>query len=449
MRARSSWLALSIAVIVLLAGASAARAAVPAIVGLLPQSGPIVGGNSVNIYGNDFVGVTGVMFGPTNATSYTVVSPTQITATAPPGGGSSVHIRVTNMFGTSAISASDEYNYIAGPSVSMVNPSSGPAAGGTHVTIVGVNLGGATAVTFGGTPATDLEVYSNETIGVTAPPGAGTVDVQVTTPDGTTPVSPDAQYTYVPAPTITSVSPAGGPAGGGTNVTITGTGFTGATAVTFGAQPATSLTVDSDTQIAAIAPAGAVGPVDIHVTSPGGPATMSNAFRYVAPSQVTDQGPADPVLPVPVVSAVLAPQPVAPAPEAAAPVAETTGPKPRIVVTPRVRKAALRPTKAGLVVLGHVGAVCPAGAGPCDDASVGVDVRLPGRANAVTIGRGVFAVADGRTAPVAVQLSRQGRRLLAHYRSLTARVTLTVRNARSTRQATRTVTVLLAAPPRA
>ena len=55
-------------------------------------------------------------------------------------------------------------------------------------------------------------------------------------------------------PFISSLDPNSGPAAGGTSVTISGRNFTGATAVMFGANAATSFTVDSDTQITAVSP---------------------------------------------------------------------------------------------------------------------------------------------------------------------------------------------------
>lgn len=85
------------------------------------------------------------------------------------------------------------------------------------------------------------------------------------------------------APTITSTSPGGGTTAGGTSVTITGTNFTGATAVTFGGGNATSFTVDSSTQITAVSPSfGTPGAVDIAVTTSNGTATATNAFTYSA-----------------------------------------------------------------------------------------------------------------------------------------------------------------------
>ena len=76
-----------------------------------------------------------------------------------------------------------------------------------------------------------------------SPAGTGTVDVTVTTPAGTSATSPADQFTYVAAPTVTAISPASGTAAGGTPVTITGTDFTGATAVDFGTVAATDVTV--------------------------------------------------------------------------------------------------------------------------------------------------------------------------------------------------------------
>ena len=69
-------------------------------------------------------------------------------------------------------------------------------------------------------------------------------------------------------PTVTSISPAAGGTPGGTSVTITGWGFTGALAVDFGSTPAASFTVVSDTSITAVSPAGTIGTtVDITVTN--------------------------------------------------------------------------------------------------------------------------------------------------------------------------------------
>jgi hypothetical protein len=145
--------------------------------------------------------------------------------------------------------------------------------------VTGTGFTGAIAVRFGSTSAASLTVNSDTSITATSPPGTGTVDVTVTTPGGTS-TTGAAEFSYVPAPTVTAVSPNEGPAG--TTVTITGTNLTGATAVRFGASSASSYTVESATSITAVAPAG-TGTVDVTVTTPGGTSAMSSADQFGYP----------------------------------------------------------------------------------------------------------------------------------------------------------------------
>jgi alpha-tubulin suppressor-like RCC1 family protein len=83
----------------------------------------------------------------------------------------------------------------------------------------------------------------------------------------------------VTVPTVTAVSPATGATGGGTTVTITGSGFNGATTVRFGAT-SVAFTVISDTQVTATSPANAAATVDITVTTPYGVSTTSTADQF-------------------------------------------------------------------------------------------------------------------------------------------------------------------------
>jgi hypothetical protein len=98
---------------------------------------------------------------------------------------------------------------------------------------------------------------------------------------------------FVPAPRVTAISATNGPTSGGTSITIRGTGFTGATAVDFGASGAASFTVNSDESITAVSPAGASGAVDVTVTTAGGPSATSSAdkFTFIAPPTVTGVSP--------------------------------------------------------------------------------------------------------------------------------------------------------------
>lgn len=74
----------------------------------------------------------------------------------------------------------------APPSVTAITPASGPAAGGSTVTVIGTNLFPGAMVTFGGSNATALAAnrYGTELTCSTPPHGAATVDVAITNPDG-------------------------------------------------------------------------------------------------------------------------------------------------------------------------------------------------------------------------------------------------------------------------
>ncbi len=171
------------------------------------------------------------------------------------------------------------------PTVTGLSPTSGPLAGGTSVTITGTSFTGATAVDFGTTAATGVAVVNDTTITATSPAGTGTVDVTVTTPGGKSATSTADQFTYVAAPTVTAITPATGPAAGGTLVTITGTNFTGSPTPTvdFGPTAATNVTVVSATSITADSPPGtaSVTPVDVTVTTPEGKSASSSADQFL------------------------------------------------------------------------------------------------------------------------------------------------------------------------
>jgi hypothetical protein len=164
------------------------------------------------------------------------------------------------------------------PFVTGVAPASGATAGGTSVAITGENFAGTTAVRFGASDATNAKVESPTLITATAPAGAGTVAVTVTNATGTSSLGAADQFFYGPA--VSGIAPTAGPAEGGTVVTITGSGLTGATAVKFGQNSATSFSVTSDTSLTAVAPAGPTGAVDITVVAVGGTSATSAGDRF-------------------------------------------------------------------------------------------------------------------------------------------------------------------------
>jgi hypothetical protein len=251
-----------------------------------PNLGSDEGGNPVSITGTNFsVGAT-VMFGSTPAINVVVNSPTSITATAPAGNGT-VNVTVSSLEGISADNSADLYTYEPPPTVSSVSPSSGPIAGGTSVTITGTGFVSGMTVDFGSNLGTSVNVTSGTSLTVTSPEGSsmsgGAVNVTVTTVDGTSAINGTDQFTYLSPVTVTGLSANTGPAAGGTQVVITGTDFTGASAVMFGGNPATSFTVNSATQIMATSPAGG-GTVDVTVTTPpySSAPVFADEFSYAA-----------------------------------------------------------------------------------------------------------------------------------------------------------------------
>jgi hypothetical protein len=250
-----------------------------------PAEGSITGGAVVTISGSGFTGASGVSFGSQPASSFTVNSDSSITAVAPAEAAGIVNITVTTSAGASAVNSADQFSFLSSPLVTAVSPAMGSTAGGKAVTITGANFSGASSVTFGPNAASSFSVNSNGSITATAPAGsAGTVNIWVTTQAGESATVSADQFTYMGAPVVTGISPSSGSTAGGTQVTISGSNFTGITSVTFGTKAATSFSVNNDGSITAVAPAQAAGAVDILVSGPGGASTAVavDQFTYLS-----------------------------------------------------------------------------------------------------------------------------------------------------------------------
>jgi alpha-tubulin suppressor-like RCC1 family protein len=168
----------------------------PTVSGVLPGEGPEAGGTSVTISGTNFEGVTAVNFGATAASSFTVKSSTTIEATSPAHAAGTVDVTVTTAKGTSAIGSGDHFTYLAKPTVTNVQPNTGPKAGGTTVIISGTGFTNATEVSFEGVSATSFSVLSATSISAVSPAGSGSVFITVTTPAGTSTVTFAGRFNY-------------------------------------------------------------------------------------------------------------------------------------------------------------------------------------------------------------------------------------------------------------
>lgn len=98
----------------------------------------------------------------------------------------------------------------------------------------------------------------------------------------------------VTPPSVTSVDPAQGPVEGGTEITVHGNGFTGATSVTVGGVAATGVEVVSPIELTATTPAGTTGTASVRVTTPVGTSptdAVHATFLYVVDDPFVPVGP--------------------------------------------------------------------------------------------------------------------------------------------------------------
>jgi subtilisin family serine protease len=217
--------------------------ALPNITDELVLYGPI--GSSVTINGSGFANVTAVTLGNVNVPSFTVESPTKITAIVP-SGVIYGRWRVTTPLGTAA--SADVFTPFAGtPSKLPFSPLEGAA--GSTVTLTGSGFTGATAVSLGYVNATFV-VNSPTQITATVPAGVAYGRWRVTTSGGTQ--TSDLLYSE-PLPDITSLSPLSGTIG--STISVTGSDFRNVTGVTFGNVTVT-YTVVSTTTLTLTVPSG-------------------------------------------------------------------------------------------------------------------------------------------------------------------------------------------------
>ena len=254
--------------------ASSAGAAVPAITGFTPGSGPV--GTHVTITGTDLSGATSVRFNGTT-TPFTVNGMgTQAQANVPLG-ATDGPISITTPGGVAVSSPFDVTGSGSGsaPTITSYDPTSGNV--GTLVNLHGTNFTGVTGVAFHGTNAA-FTFVSDVKVTALVPSGATTGKISLTTPAGTAMTNNSFTVTSS-GPTITNFNPVRGNVG--TVVTIHGTNFGGVTSVKFNGTSA-SFAFVSTTKITAVVPNGATTG-KISVTTPSGTATSAGVFIVSGP----------------------------------------------------------------------------------------------------------------------------------------------------------------------
>ena len=175
----------------------------PTITSISPASGSVAGGTSVTITGTNFAATVSVTFGGT-AAAITSRTNTQIVCNTPAHAAGTVDVQVTNP-GQAPATLTGGFQYLS-TTVTSVSPNTGPAAGGTTVTITGTNFLPGATVTFGGTAATGVTFVSQTQLtAVTPAHAAGAVNVVVTnSPTDTATLT--GGFTYVSPISISTTS---------------------------------------------------------------------------------------------------------------------------------------------------------------------------------------------------------------------------------------------------
>lgn len=243
----------------------------PAVKGAGPDVGPTTGNVTVTITGTNFVNVTKVKFGSKTAKDVTVVSSTELTATAPAHAAGSVAVRVTTPSGQSHTAVGDLFAYGA-PTVSSFTPTSGIT--GSMVTITGKGFAPGVSVTFGALSSPKVTVESGTKLKARVPDGAMARAISVADAQG----SGTSPGSFTPTLSITGFSPTHGPSG--TVVVITGVGFNASSTVKFDGKAAGAPTLVSSTKLKVTVPTSAKsGPITVtNTTTPAG--TVHSASSY-------------------------------------------------------------------------------------------------------------------------------------------------------------------------
>src|SRR6202165_1008904 len=270
-----------------------AAVSAPVLYGLTPGSGSSSGGTIVSIYGKGVADVATVRFGTAQANFYSN-GPASLSVVAPSQGSnpSTVDVVLTTSTGSSsALTPADRYTFRApgAPIINAVLPAHGLSTGGDYVTLFGSGFTGATDVKFGITHTALGPAATDGVISIQSPPqgtNPATVDIVVTTPAGSSLITNADRYTYEApgVPVIDAIDLNQGLASGGTTVSLFGSGFTGASAVTFGGVNGTIKSA-ADSGMTVVSPPGtAASTVPIQVVTPRGTSAAGAAanFTYVA-----------------------------------------------------------------------------------------------------------------------------------------------------------------------
>lgn len=255
----------------------------PLIKSIDPRAGDPTGGTIVTIAGENFSESSAVRFGGTPALR-SRQSDDVLVAVAPAHSEGPVDVEVLN--GKRKAKLKMAFRYEAQPPALLeLDPDNGPSRGGTRVNIRGHNFRNGATLRWNGAQLA-ARFVSPEMLFMVTPPGrSGSVSLEVVNSDGKSAVLPNA-FRYKGSPRITSISPQMGSPDGGYTITISGNDFEEGSSALFGSQYAQTTFVNPNT-LAAIAPGGENGSIDVTVTDKEGERdTLAGGFLYNDPPKI-------------------------------------------------------------------------------------------------------------------------------------------------------------------
>lgn len=249
-----------------------------------PPWGPVEGGNPLRLLGSGFDAEGVVAYLGDAPLSIGLEGPGLATTLAPLGEAGPAEARVRSVEGMAVLP--DAYRYWRAFELHEVQPSAGPAAGGTPLVLTGRDFPAKPRVFVGALEAAEVVRIDDHRIEAVAPPGTdGPVPVRVV--DGDAPPNQarlDAGFVYEGPLALAVIEPVAGSQAGGTRVVLRGAGFRGAMKVIFGEVEAESVTVLDPFTLEAVTPPSDEGLVDLRIEREDGAiAELEGGFTFFDP----------------------------------------------------------------------------------------------------------------------------------------------------------------------
>lgn len=258
----------------------------PKIITITPNRGSTTGGLAIRIAGDNFNERTRARIGEITAVGKVIgtkVLDIELPKSLVTG---VVAVELTHDGLSARLEDGFTYESAQAPRATGLDPTFGPASGGTRVTIEGVNFTPNVSVRFGGVSPKFVAVKSATQIDIVTPPcRAGFVDIEFISPDAGSSVMKKAfRVDALPAPLITTVAPTRGSVDGGTELSIEGKNFAEGVTVLFGKVPAKSTKRITGSVLEVKTPEGKDGEmVDVTVRNADGKeVTVRRAFCFDA-----------------------------------------------------------------------------------------------------------------------------------------------------------------------